>query len=178
MAFLRTWYYFRLCLSFSCFGYDLTVIKRSHIINCHLFLQKSYLNKNKFTNLLLVTVVAQFTAKTTNSEKAIYFLSFMSYSINKPKPIKLFTSNDFIFPFPAPHPIPSTYSPVYSPLMSPPTLCLSHYMKHFLCLELLFNHHLAKPNRHPVAFIIFLAYFSGLLPHVFIIPPPFNTTSQ
>ena len=33
--------------------------------------------------LLLVTVVAQFTAETTNSEKAIYFLLLMSCSINK-----------------------------------------------------------------------------------------------
>ena len=30
-----------------------------------------------------VFVVAQFTAKTTNSEKAIYFLTLMSCSINK-----------------------------------------------------------------------------------------------
>ena len=34
-------------------------------------------------NLLLVTAVAQFNAKTTNSEKAIFFLSLMSCSINK-----------------------------------------------------------------------------------------------
>ena len=34
---------------------------------------------------MLVTVIAQFTAKITNSEKAIYFLSLMSCSINKLK---------------------------------------------------------------------------------------------
>ena len=34
---------------------------------------------------MLVTVVAQFTAKTTNSEKAIKFLPLMSCSINKRK---------------------------------------------------------------------------------------------
>ena len=34
---------------------------------------------------MLVTVVAQFTAKTTNSEKAIKFLPLMSCSINKQK---------------------------------------------------------------------------------------------
>ena len=59
--------YFRLCFSFSCSGYDLTLIKKSHTLNFYLFF------------LLLVTVVAQFTAKTTNSEKAIYFLSLKSH---------------------------------------------------------------------------------------------------
>ena len=34
------------------------------------------------TNLFLVTTVAQFTTKSTNSERAIYFLSFKSCSIN------------------------------------------------------------------------------------------------
>ena len=59
--------YFRLCFSFSCSGYDLTLIKKSHTLNFYLFF------------LLLVNVVAQFTAKTTNSEKAIYFLSLKSH---------------------------------------------------------------------------------------------------
>ena len=68
---LRTWYYFRFCFSFSCSGYDLTLIKKSHTSNCYSFLQK-FLLKTKTYKLLLVTVVAQFTAK-TNSEKAIYF---------------------------------------------------------------------------------------------------------
>ena len=84
LASLRTWYYFRLCFSFSCSGYDLTLIKKSHTRNCYLFSQK-FLLKTKTYKLLLVTVVAQFTAKTANSEKAIYFLSLMSCSINKPK---------------------------------------------------------------------------------------------
>ena len=35
--------------------------------------------------------MAQFTAKTTNSEKAIYILSIMSYSMNKLKSHLLFT---------------------------------------------------------------------------------------
>ena len=35
--------------------------------------------------MLLVTVAAQFTAKTTNSEKAIYFLSLITCSTNKLK---------------------------------------------------------------------------------------------
>ena len=59
--------YFRLCFSFSCSGYDLTLIKKSHTLNFYLFF------------LLLVNVVAQFTAKTTNSEKAIYFLPLKSH---------------------------------------------------------------------------------------------------
>ena len=43
---------------------------------------------------MFVTVSAQFTAKMTNSKKALYFLLFMSYSINKAKPHMLL---DFIF---------------------------------------------------------------------------------
>ena len=69
---LRTWYYFRLCFSFSCFVFDLTLIKKSHTLKCYSFLHK-FLLKAKITNSLLVTVIAQFTAKTTNSEKAISF---------------------------------------------------------------------------------------------------------
>ena len=52
------------------------------------------LGKNIYTKSLLVTVVftaqfAQFTAKMTNSEKAIYFLSFMYCSINSQILIKV-----------------------------------------------------------------------------------------
>ena len=79
---LRTWYYFRLCFSFSCFVFDLTLIKKSHTLKCYSFLYK-FLLKTKITNSLLVTVIAQFTAKTTNSERALYFLSIMVCSINK-----------------------------------------------------------------------------------------------
>ena len=75
--------YFRLCFSFSCSGYDLTLIKKSHTLNFYLFF------------LLLVNVVAQFTAKTTNSEKAIYFLSLISCSISKLKSHFLFTCKSF-----------------------------------------------------------------------------------
>ena len=63
--------YFRLCFSFSCSGYDLTLIKKSHTLNFYSLF------------LLLVAVVAQFTAKTTNLEKAIYFVVLISCSINK-----------------------------------------------------------------------------------------------
>ena len=46
----------------------------------------------------MVTVVqTQFTAKTTNSEKAIYILSLMSCSINKLKSIMLFTCKNVMF---------------------------------------------------------------------------------
>ena len=61
---LRTWYYIRPFFSFSCSGYGLTVIY-------------------KFTNSLLVTVLAQFTTKKENSKKAIYFLSRIPDWINK-----------------------------------------------------------------------------------------------
>ena len=61
---LRTWYYFRLCISFSCFVFDLALIKKSHTLNCYLFLHK-FLLKPKKPNSLLVTVIAQFTVKTT-----------------------------------------------------------------------------------------------------------------
>ena len=39
----------------------------------------------------MVTVVAQYTGKSTNSEKVIYFLSLMSCSINKLKSHIIFT---------------------------------------------------------------------------------------
>ena len=47
--------------------------------------------------MLLVTVIAQFTAKITNSEKAIYFLSLMPCSINKLKSHMFFTCKNFMF---------------------------------------------------------------------------------
>ena len=75
--------YFRLCFSFSCSRYDLTLIKKSHILDSYWFF------------LLLVTAVVRLTAKTTNSEKAIYFLSLISCSINKLKSHILFTCKCF-----------------------------------------------------------------------------------
>ena len=95
---LRTSYYFRLCFGFSCFIFDLTLIKKNHTLNCHSFLHK-FLLKTKITNSMLVTVIAQFTAKTTNSEKAIYFLSIMCCSINKLKSHLLFTCKNFVLWF-------------------------------------------------------------------------------
>ena len=72
---------FQTCFSFSCSGYDLALIKKNHTLIYYLFLQKFSLKQN-LTNSLLT---AEFTAKTRNSEKAIYFLPLMSYSINKLK---------------------------------------------------------------------------------------------
>ena len=75
--------YFRLCFSFSFSGYDLTLIKKSRTLNFYSLL------------LLLVAVVAQFTTKTTNLEKAIYFVSLISCSINKLMSHILFTCKSF-----------------------------------------------------------------------------------
>ena len=58
---------------------------------------KSSYEKEKLTNSLLVTVVAQFIAKTTNSERAIYFLLLISYSKNKQKRHMLFTCKNLMF---------------------------------------------------------------------------------
>ena len=69
------------------------LITKSHTLNCYLLLLKFLFN----TKSLLVTVVAQFTAKTTNSEKAIYFLSLTSCLVNRPKSQILITCKDFIF---------------------------------------------------------------------------------
>ena len=46
---------------------------------------------------MLATVVAQFTTTTTNSKKAVYFLSIISYSVNKLKVYMLFTSKILVF---------------------------------------------------------------------------------
>ena len=73
MTFLRTWHYFRLCFSFSCSSYD---FKLSYTLNYYSFSQ-NFLLKTK-TGKLVVGKQARFTVKTTNSEKAIYFLSLMS----------------------------------------------------------------------------------------------------
>ena len=93
---IKTWYYFRLHFSFSCFVFDLILIRKSHTLNCYLFLH-NFLLKTKITNSLLVTLIIQFTAKMTNLEKAIYFLSIRSCSINRLKSHLLFTHKNFLF---------------------------------------------------------------------------------
>ena len=45
----------------------------------------------------MATVLAESTAKTTNLEKTIYFLSLMSFSINRLKPCILFFCKIFMF---------------------------------------------------------------------------------
>ena len=50
---------------------------------------------SKLKNSFLVTLVALSTAKTTSSEKTIYFLTLLSRSINKV--LMLFTCKNFIF---------------------------------------------------------------------------------
>ena len=47
---LRTWYYFRLCFGFSCSGYDLSLIKKGHTLNCYPFVQKFFI---RFYKLVL-----------------------------------------------------------------------------------------------------------------------------
>ena len=94
----RTWYYFKLCFSFSCSSYDLTLIKKSHTRG---LIKKQNLTLVRFRcfNSLLVIVVPQFRAKTRNSEKDIYFLSRISCSMNKLKSHVLFTCQNFVFWF-------------------------------------------------------------------------------
>ena len=46
LAPLRAWYYVRLCFSCRCSGYDHTLIKKSHKLNCYSLLQK-FLLKTK-----------------------------------------------------------------------------------------------------------------------------------
>ena len=54
---LRTWYYFELFCSFSCSGYDLPLIIKSHSLNYYLLLQK-FLLKTKIYNSLLAAMIA------------------------------------------------------------------------------------------------------------------------
>ena len=49
--------------------------------------------------MVLVTAVAQFTAKMKNSEKAIYFWSLKSCSVNKLKSDMLFTCRNVMFSY-------------------------------------------------------------------------------
>ena len=109
LASLRPWYILDFVLSS---GYGLTLVKKSHTLNFYplcLFLPirfpipipirlQKVLLKTKSYKLVLVTVVGQFTAKATTSKKAIYFLSFMSCSINKLKSHILFTCDNVLPP--------------------------------------------------------------------------------
>ena len=74
----RTWYYFWLCFSFICSGYDIIVIKKNHTLNCYWFLWKS---QTRCWWLWLLKLLLKWQTR----KKAIYFLALLSYSINKPK---------------------------------------------------------------------------------------------
>ena len=52
LASLRTWYYFRLCFSFSCSGYDLILIKKSHTLKL-LFISTKVFIKNRNWQLVV-----------------------------------------------------------------------------------------------------------------------------
>ena len=88
LASLRTRYILDFVLASVFLAMNLHLLKRTMTLpltkKSHIFIFYSFF-------LLLVTVVAQFTAKATNSEKAIYFLSLISCSINKLKSRLLFT---------------------------------------------------------------------------------------
>ena len=48
LASLRTWYYLKLYFNCNCSGYDLTLIKNCHTVNCYLFLQKFLLKAKSY----------------------------------------------------------------------------------------------------------------------------------
>ena len=79
---------------------------------------------------MLLTRVAQFIAKRTNSEKAIYFLTVMSCSINKLKSYMLFTCKNFrYFNF---------FSRIYAPPFPLPlffTICNMYYEHMSICFS-------------------------------------------
>ena len=76
--------YFRLYSSVSCSGHVLTLIKKRHTLNFYSFLQKFFL-KTKTHKLVVGNFVAQFTAKTRNSEKGIsrLFVTYVLYFPNR-----------------------------------------------------------------------------------------------
>ena len=75
----------------------------------------SYLHEGTLKNLLLVTVVALFTAKMTNPEKTIYFLSLVSCSISKLKSQMLFTCKNFVCRFYVEKKVLMTGSAIHTP---------------------------------------------------------------
>ena len=73
---LRTWYYFRFCFSFSCSGYDLTLIKKSHTSNCYSFLQK-FLLKTKTYKLVAGNYGSSIYCQNSKFRKS--YLHFVTY---------------------------------------------------------------------------------------------------
>ena len=78
---LETWYYFRLYFSCSCSGYELTLIKRSHTLNCYSFLQK-FLMKTKTYKLVVGNCGSSIYCQQIQ-KKPSPFCYFMSCPINK-----------------------------------------------------------------------------------------------
>ena len=101
------------------------------IVRIILSIQKFSLKK-KLTNLLLVTAVCQFTAKTTNSEKSIYFLSLTSCSIRKLKFHMLFTCKNFVF-------FDFTWNKIFAPRNVLPTFMICNLVLEKKVLHLKFN---------------------------------------
>ena len=75
----------------------------------------SYLHECTLKNLLLVTVVALFTAKMTNPEKTIHFISLVSCSISKLKSQMLFTCKNFVCRFYVEKKVLMTGSAIHTP---------------------------------------------------------------
>ena len=80
-AFLGPWYYFRLCFSLSSCDYDLTVIKKSHTLNCYLILQK-FLLKTKTYQLVFGNCGSSIYCQNTKFRKS-YLLFVTSVLFNK-----------------------------------------------------------------------------------------------
>ena len=80
-ASLETWYYFRLYFSCSCSGYELTLIKRSHTLNCYWLLQK-FLMKTKTYKLVVGNCGSSIYCQQIQ-KKPSPFCYFMSCPINK-----------------------------------------------------------------------------------------------
>ena len=98
-ASLKTWYYFRLCFSVSCFGYDLLVVKMTQTLNYYSFYTKVFIKTTNLRTCCWHLGEFNLQQKQQMRKKAIYFLSLMSYSINTLKVYRLFTSKKFLKKF-------------------------------------------------------------------------------
>ena len=74
--------YFRLCFSFSCSGYDFTLIKKCHTLNFYSFLQK-FLLKTKAYKLVVGNCKLNLLLKNNKLRKSFLLLPLTSCSINK-----------------------------------------------------------------------------------------------
>ena len=78
---LGRWYYFTLCFSLSSSDYDLTVIKKSHTLNCYLILQK-FLLKTKSYKFVFGNCGSSIYCQNNKFRKS-YLLFVTSASFNK-----------------------------------------------------------------------------------------------